>query len=59
MCLGEIWAFDESVVTREQKWPLTWMYVPYLVIPVVMVVDMFCRVSKRVESVKQYRTKLL
>jgi hypothetical protein len=57
LCLWEIWAFDEAVVTREQKVILNYCYVPFLVVPVIMVADMLTRVYKRVEMVERLKTK--
>ena len=57
LCLWEIWAFDESIVTRDQKMKLNWCYVPFLVVPVIMVADMFGRVCKRVEMAGKIKQK--
>jgi len=57
LCLWEIWAFDESIVSRDQKLMLNWLYVPFLVVPVIMVVDMLGRVQKRVETVEKLKVK--
>lgn len=57
LCLWEIWAFDESIVTRDQKMKLNWCYVPFLIVPVIMVVDMFGRVCKRVEMAEKIKQK--
>jgi len=57
LCLWEIWAFDESIVSRDQKLMLNWLYVPFLVVPVIMVVDMLGRVQKRVETVDKLKVK--
>jgi hypothetical protein len=52
LCLFEIWAFDESVISMDQKVALSWMYVPFAVIPAIAVADMLGRVVKRVERVE-------
>jgi hypothetical protein len=57
LCLWEIWAFDESVVSREQKLMLNWLYIPFLVVPLVMVVDMLGRVNRRVQAAEQIKKK--
>jgi hypothetical protein len=57
LCLWEIWAFDESIVTRDQKMKLNWCYVPFLIVPVIMVADMFGRVCKRVEMAEKVKQK--
>jgi hypothetical protein len=56
LCLWEIWAFDEAVVTREQKVILNYCYAPFLVVPVIMVADMLGRVYKRVEMAEGLKT---
>jgi len=48
-CLFEVWAFDESLVSKEQKITMSWFYGPFCAIPAIMVADMFGRVVKRVE----------
>jgi EXPERA (EXPanded EBP superfamily) len=57
LCLWEIWAFDESVVTREQKLKLNSLYIPFLVTPIIMVVDMLGRVNRRVQVAEQAKKK--
>ena len=57
LCLWEIWAFDESVVTREQKLVLNWMYIPFLLVSVIMVVDMLGRVNRRVQVAEAIKKK--
>ena len=56
-CIWEIAAFDESVVSTEQKWTLAQFYVPFGIVPIVMVADMVTRVHKRVEIVEQLKRK--
>ena len=57
LCLWEIWAFDEAVVTREQKMGLSVKYyAPFLVVPIVMVGDMVGRVIRRVERADHVKT---
>jgi DMSO reductase anchor subunit len=48
ICMCEIWAFDESVVSWEQKSTLFKFYAPYLVVPLIMMMDMSYRVERRV-----------
>jgi hypothetical protein len=48
LCLWEIWAFDEAVVSRTEKLALNWMYGPFLGCAVVWAVDMLVRVHTRV-----------
>ena len=55
LCFWEIWAFDESIVTRDQKMMLNWCYLPFLVVPMIMVGDMLCRVHKRVEIAEKVK----
>ena len=55
-CLFEIVAFDDKVVSKDQKHVLLYyLYGPFLVVPVIMVVDMLCRVHKRVELAEQIK----
>jgi len=56
-CLWEIAAFEESVVSSGQKWTLAQFYVPFGLVPVVMVADMILRVHKRVEIAEQLKRK--
>lgn len=53
LCLWEIWAFDNSVISRDQKVIVSWMYGPYALIPGVIVWDMFLRVNRRVKLVEE------
>ena len=53
LCLWEIWAFDDGVVSREQKMVLNWMYGPFLLVAVVWVVDMLGRVHGRVAAAER------
>lgn len=56
--IWEAWAFDDAIVSRDQKMVLTlYMYAPFLAIPTVMVVDMISRVSRRVEKAEQVKRK--
>ena len=57
LCLWEIWAFDESIVSREQKLALNWCYLPFMVIPAIMVVDMLGRVYGRVQMTEKVKVK--
>ena len=50
LCLWEIWAFEDSAISRDQKMGLSCMYGPYAVIPAFMVLDMLQRVNRRVET---------
>jgi len=55
-CLFEIAAFDDKIVSKDQKHTLIYyLYGPFLVVPVVMVVDMVGRVHKRVELAEQVK----
>lgn len=57
LCLWEIWAFDDAIVTRGQKMELSIKYyAAFLVIPVVMVGDMAGRVIRRVEQAEHVKT---
>ena len=53
ICMCEMWAFDEQLVTRSQKINLLLCYSPWLAIPGIMAVDMFARVCKRVEEAEK------
>ena len=55
LCLWEIWAFDDKIVARDQKWTLTSLYGPYGVVAAVMVADMVYRVHKRVEHAEKVK----
>jgi hypothetical protein len=55
LCVWEIWAFDDTIVARDQKWILTSMYAPFGVVAAVMVADMVYRVHKRVEAVEKVK----
>ena len=50
LCLCEIWAFDESVVSSKQKTDLSWLYGPFLVAALVWTVDSVYRVHRRVTT---------
>ena len=53
-CLFEIAAFDDKIVSRDQKHMLMYyLYGPFLVVAVVMVIDMLGRVHGRVELAEQ------
>jgi len=56
LCLWEIWAFDEKVVTKDQKITVSWMYGPFAVVPAIMVADMCMRINKRVEAAEKVKT---
>lgn len=53
ICMCEMWAFDEQLVTRSQKINLLLYYSPWLAVPGIMIVDMFTRVCKRVEAAEK------
>lgn len=56
LCIWEIWAFDEAIVTREQKMALSFKcYGPFVVVPIIMVVDMIGRVIGRVERAEHIK----
>jgi hypothetical protein len=57
LCLWEIWAFDETVVSRDQKLQLNWFYIPFLIVPVIMVGDMLGRVNKRAAIAEEAKRK--
>lgn len=55
-CLFEIAAFDDKIVSKDQKHTLLYyLYGPFLVIPIIMVVDMLGRVHKRVDLAEQVK----
>lgn len=55
LCLWEVWAFDDAVVTRDQKMMLNVMYGPFGAVAATMVVDMLVRVNRRVEKAEQVK----
>ena len=48
LCLFEIWAFDDSIVSRDQKMVLNSMYVPFLIPGIIWAVDSVYRVYNRI-----------
>jgi len=52
-CLFEVWAFDESLVSKEQKVTMSRFYGPFCAIPAIMVADMFGRVVERVKTAEK------
>jgi hypothetical protein len=55
LCLWEVWAFDDAIVTRDQKMMLNVMYGPFGAVAATMVVDMLVRVNRRVEKAEQVK----
>jgi hypothetical protein len=55
ICMYEICAFDDSVVSRDQKVTLLQFYSPYLIVPVIMVADMSWRIKRRVEIAEKIK----
>lgn len=59
LCLWEIWAFDDSIVSRDEKMTLNWLYGIFLLPAVIWAADSVHRVYTRVtiaeEQLKQLK----
>jgi hypothetical protein len=56
-CLFEIWAFDDKLVSRDQKMVLNWWYGPYFAISALMVLDHTLRIHKRVKIAEKVKSR--
>jgi len=52
-CVCELFAFPETVVPWSEKMSLSAMYIPFQVVVGLMAIDMYKRLRRRLEGVKQ------